>query len=107
MSVCRARGLVPIVHEELLRLSARCERIYVDFDIDAIDRAQMPAAPGARPGGIPVHEYFAAARLISSDPKVVTVDLAEFDPSLDVDGIGALTAARWCAEILAGVAIRI
>jgi formiminoglutamase len=102
LSECRSRGLVPIVREELQRLSARCETIYADFDIDAIDRAQMPAAPGARPGGLPVSEFFAAARLVSSEPKVAAVDLVEFDPSLDVGEIGALTAARWFVEILAG-----
>jgi arginase family enzyme len=106
MGECRTRGLLAVVREELQRLSERCDRIHVDFDIDAIDRAQMPAAPGARPGGIPVHEYLAAARLIASHAKVIAVDLAEFDPSLDVGDIGALTAARWFAEILAGVTMR-
>jgi arginase family enzyme len=30
---------------------AACDHIVVDCDIDVIDRAQMPGAPGARPGG--------------------------------------------------------
>ena len=99
---CHERGFVRIVEEELARLSRLCDRIYVDFDIDVIDRAQMPAAPGARAGGIPVRNFFAAARRIAAHPKVKCVDLTEFDPSLDVSAIGALTAARWLAEILAG-----
>ena len=99
---CHERGLLAIVHEELLRLSNRCDRVFVDFDIDAIDRSQMPAAPGARPGGIKVRDFFAVARAIAAHSKVVAVDLTEFDPSLDVSDIGALTAARWFAEILAG-----
>jgi formiminoglutamase len=33
---------------------------------------------------------------------VRAIDLAEFDPSLDVSDIGALTAGRWFAEVLAG-----
>ena len=32
------------------------EAIMVDFDIDVIDRAQCPGAPGARPGGMPVDD---------------------------------------------------
>lgn len=99
---CHEYGLLTLIEAELRRLSARCEAIYVDFDIDVIDRAQMPAAPGARPGGIAVREFFAAARLIASHHKVRCVDLTEFDPSLDVANIGALTAARWFAEVLAG-----
>src|SRR5579871_3778383 len=36
----RARGVLAILESELERLSARCTRIYVEFDIDVIDRAQ-------------------------------------------------------------------
>lgn len=99
---CAERGIVPIIREELARLKRHCGRIYVDFDIDVIDRAQLPGAPGARAGGISNREFFAAARLLASDPRVACVDLTEFDPSKDVNATGALTAARWFAEILAG-----
>jgi formiminoglutamase len=103
---CRDKGFVAVVAAELDRLSLIADTIYVDFDIDVIDRAQMPAAPGARPGGIAVTDFFAAARLIAVHSKVRVVDLAEFDPSLDVAATGALTAARWFAEILAGFSDR-
>jgi formiminoglutamase len=103
---CRERGLLNIVSSELDRLSRLCDRIYVDFDIDVMDRGAFFAAPGARPGGLPAEEFFAAARLIGSHPRVVVVDLTEFDPSLDVGGVGAFTAARWYAELLAGFAKR-
>jgi formiminoglutamase len=103
---CRRQGFATVVAAELNRLAGLCDIIYVDFDIDVIDRAQMPAAPGARPGGIAVSDFFAAARQIAAHPKVRVVDLAEFDPSLDVAAIGALTAARWFAELLAGFSAR-
>jgi arginase family enzyme len=106
LSACAERGFVSLARGELERLSGLCDTIYVDFDIDVIDRAQMPAAPGARPGGIAVRDFFAAARIIAAHPKVGCVDLTEFDPSRDVGDIGALTAARWLAEILAGYAAR-
>ncbi len=99
---CRAQGFVALVAREIERLSALCDRIYVDFDVDVIDRALMPAAPGARPGGISATEFFAAARTIAASPRVRCVDLTEFDPELDSGAVGALTAARWFAEILAG-----
>ena len=88
-----------VVREELARLSKLCTHIYVDFDIDVIDRAQMPAAPGARAGGIAVRDFFAAARTISRRIRSVKcVDLTELDPSMDVNAIGALTGARWAAR---------
>ncbi|MBU2116592.1 MAG: arginase family protein, partial [Alphaproteobacteria bacterium] len=42
---CRARGLAVLVAEELERLSGLVDRIYVDFDIDVIDRSRWPASP--------------------------------------------------------------
>jgi formiminoglutamase len=103
---CRSRGLAEAVENALGKLAARCDIIHVDFDIDVIDRAQMPGAPGARPGGIQAQDFFDAARLIAAHPKVRSVDLAEFDPSLDVADISALTAARWVCEALAGYSAR-
>jgi formiminoglutamase len=103
---CFERGFVAVVREELARLSGLCSRIYVDFDIDVIDRAQMPSAPGGRLGGISARDFFAAARVIAAHPKVRCVDLTEFDPSMDVNAIGTLTAARWFAEILIGYSQR-
>ena len=75
----------------------------VDFDIDVIDRAQCPGAPGARPGGMPVDDVLrrrplprrrAAGCGWSTSPSSI--------PSLDVSDITALTAGRWVCEILAG-----
>ena len=78
----------------------------IDFDIDVIDRSQCPGAPGARPGGMPVDMFFAAARYLGRQPKVRLVDLTEFDPGIDVSDITALTAGRWVCEVLAGFAGR-
>jgi formiminoglutamase len=101
-AACRAEGLAAIAANALERLSARCEAIHVDFDIDVIERAGMPGAPGARPGGVSAQDFFEATRLICAHPKVRSVDLTEFDPSLDAASIPALTAARWTCEVLAG-----
>jgi formiminoglutamase len=103
---CRELGLVAVVAEELERLSARCEVIYVDFDIDVIDRSQWPASPGARPGGVPVQDFFEATRVIGAHPKVRAADLTEYDPSLELGDLGSLTAGRWFCELLAGFAER-
>lgn len=99
---CRERGTAAVVAEELQRLSAAAEAIYVDFDIDVIDRSQLPGAPGARPGGLPVQDFLDAARLVGACPAVDAVDLTEFDPSLDAGEVSALTAGRWLCELLAG-----
>ena len=85
---------------------AHCEALAVDCDIDVIDRAQMPGAPGARPGGMPVADFFWAIRALAGHQAVRVIDLTEWDPSLDKTDLSALTAARWLAECVAGFEAR-
>jgi len=101
----RSHGMEATIRTALDRLG-HVSRIIVDFDIDVIDRAQLPGAPGARPGGMSSTDFFAAARLLAADRRVRVVDLTEFDPELDLGEISALTAGRWVCEVLAGFARR-
>ena len=105
MANCLERGVLAVVNHALSRF-VHLEALIVDFDIDVIDRAFCPGAPGARPGGMPPAMFFAAARRLAAEPRVKLVDLTEFDPSLDVSDITALTAGRWVCELLAGFAGR-
>lgn len=101
----RRDGLVQAISTALAHV-AHCEAIMVDCDIDVIDRSQFPAAPGARPGGMVAHDFFAAVRMLAAKPKVRLIDLTEWDPPLDSTDLSALTAARWVAECLAGFELR-
>jgi arginase family enzyme len=85
---------------------AHCDALVIDCDIDVVDRSQFPAAPGARPGGMAVHDFFYAVRRLASDARVRVIDLTEWDPALDSTDLSALTAARWVAECLAGFEMR-
>jgi formiminoglutamase len=88
--------------ERAIQHMAHADAIVVDCDIDVIDRAQMPGAPGARPGGMQVGDFFRAVRRLAGDYRVRVIDLTEWDPSLDSTDLSALTAARWFAECVAG-----
>ena len=92
--------------ERALDHVAHCDALVIDCDIDVIDRSQLPAAPGARPGGMAAHDFFWAVRRVAGDPRVRVIDLTEWDPSLDPSDLSALTAARWVAECLAGYEVR-
>jgi formiminoglutamase len=94
-------GIDGAILDALGRL-AHVEAILVDFDIDVIDRSQAPGAPGARPGGLFHLDFCEAASILAREEKVRLVDLTEFDPSLDLGEISALTAARWVAQVLVG-----
>ena len=97
----RRHGIGAAIDRALDRMD-HCEAIVVDCDIDVIDRSQLPAAPGARPGGMTVADFFHAVRRLASDKRVRIIDLTEWDPPLDATDLSALTAARWVAECLAG-----
>jgi len=92
--------------ERALGHVSHCEAIFVDCDIDVIDRSQFPGAPGARPGGMAVTDFFRAVRLLASEPRVRVIDLTEWDPPLDSTDLSALTAARWMSECLTGFELR-
>ncbi len=85
---------------------AHCDALVIDCDIDVIDRAQFPAAPGGRAGGMAVHDFYYAVRRLASDPRVRVIDLTEWDPPLDPTDLSALTSGRWVAECRAGYELR-
>jgi formiminoglutamase len=105
MDEVRRLGISLAIDRALDHVS-NCAAIVVDCDIDVIDRSQFPAAPGGRPSGMAVHDFFAAVRRLASDPRVRVIDLTEWDPPLDPTDLSALTAARWVAECLAGFEMR-
>jgi len=105
MDEVRRLGIALAIDRALDHVS-NCDAIVVDCDIDVIDRSQFPAAPGGRPSGMAVHDFFAAVRRLASDPRVRLIDLTEWDPPLDPTDLSALTAARWVAECLAGFEMR-
>jgi arginase family enzyme len=95
------QGIATAIERALAHV-AHCQALVVDCDIDVIDRAQFPGAPGARAGGMDSGDFFAAARRLAAEPRVRVIDLTEWDPPLDPSDLSALTAARWLAEVLAG-----
>ena len=105
MAEVRAHGIAHAIAHALDHV-AHCDALVIDCDIDVSDRSALPGAPGARPGGMAVHDFFAAVRRLASDPRVRVIDLTEWDPSLDSSDLTALTAGRWMAECLAGYELR-
>jgi formiminoglutamase len=101
----RERGIANAMDRALDHV-AHCDALVVDCDVDVIGRSQFPGAPGSRPGGMAVHDFFHAVRRLARDPRVRVIDLTEWDPPLDPTDLSALTAARWVAECLAGFEMR-
>ena len=89
-----------------LRFLGNARRIWVDFDMDVLDRAYAPGAPAAMPGGLLPHELEEAAFLLGREERVAGIDITEVDPERDV---AEMTVRAACAVLLSfctGVASR-
>ena len=81
-------------------------RVYVDLDLDVVDRASVPGCPAAAPGGLSPEQIRRFAREIARDPRVVAVDLTEIDVERDINETTVHLGALIVLELLAGVAER-
>lgn len=100
------RGIAKVVMESLAELSSKVDSIYVDLDIDVLDRAFCPGAPGARPGGLLPHQVREFAFHVGAHPSVSAMDLVEFDPRRDINQVTALSCAACLLSFASGVASR-
>jgi formiminoglutamase len=106
IDLVRSRGIESVVREALAVLEGRSRAIYVDFDIDVLDRVFAPACPGSRPGGLFPSELFHAARLCGMSPKVAAIDIVEVDPSQDIADVTVMNALTCLLSFAAGVRAR-
>ena len=100
------RGIDAVAGEALGYLESRCSAIYVDLDLDVLDRAFAPGTPGSRPGGLAPWQIRRAARACGLCPKVRVMDLVEIDPERDPDGLTSLAAAACLLAFSSGLAAR-
>jgi formiminoglutamase len=102
----RRDGMDAVIASALSRLVANgAERVYVDFDIDVIDRAFAPACPASLPGGMQPDDLLRAAYLLGADHHVVAADLCEVDANADVNGMTVRLMAATFLNFCSGVAI--
>jgi formiminoglutamase len=82
------------------------EAVYVDLDVDVVDRAFAPACPASLPGGLVPADLLTAARLAGREPTVAAVDLCEVDAMADVAGTTVRLMAAAFTALCAGVTLR-
>ena len=99
-------GMQSAVDAALSRLSSSCQRIYVDVDVDVLDRAFAPACPGSRPGGLTVRQLAAGVARCAAHPLVTAMDFVEVDPSADLAYQTTDVLAHLLLTAVAGFALR-
>ncbi|MEO8899007.1 MAG: arginase family protein [Candidatus Dormibacter sp.] len=103
----RARGIEAVVAAALAQLrECGADAIYVDLDVDVVDRAFAPGCPASLPGGLAPLDLLNAALLVGGEPDVAAVDLCEVDALADVAGITVRLMAASFTSLCAGLATR-
>ena len=103
----RTTGVDTIVEEALLKLeTAGATSVWIDVDLDCLERALAPAAPAAMPGGLTPAELERAAFRLGHSRIVTGLDITELDPTIDVAESTVRTACSVLLSFACGVAIR-
>jgi len=103
MGEVREGGITGAIASSLVHLASRVDVIYVDLDLDVLDRAFSPATPGSRPGGFSPWDLRHAAHLCGRHPKVRMLDLVEIDPTQDISDMTSLAAAACLLSFATGI----
>lgn len=103
----QVRGIESAVTDALELLAAKTDAIYVNLDLDVLDRAFAPACDGSRPGGLQPWMLRRAAHLCGAHPSVRIIDMVEIDPTKDVADCTVLAAAAFFLAFASGVAQRL
>jgi len=98
-------GMHDIVASAFQRLD-HCDRIYIDVDVDVLDRSVAPGCPGSRPGGLTVRQLSEGVRLAASQRKVRAIDFVEVDPEPDINNVTVDTMAHLVLTAATGLALR-
>jgi arginase family enzyme len=106
VAAAQAEGVRTLVRRSLDRLAKTCDGLYVDLDVDVVDRAFVPGCPGARPGGLLPGELLKAAEEAGRHPAVRAVDIVEVDATADPTGVTVDLAAMCLLSVAAGFACR-
>ncbi len=103
----RRAGIEPVLLRALGELrDSGAEALYVDLDLDVVDRAFAPACPASLPGGLFPADLLVAARVIGRQGDVAAVDMCEVDANADVAGITVRLMAATFTALCSGMALR-
>lgn len=83
---------------------AKVDHVYFTIDLDVLPASVMPAVSAPAPRGVSLEVVEALLDALVVSGKLRLADLAEFNPTYDVDNQGGRVAARLIARLANGVA---
>lgn len=87
------------VLQEIARQIAGADRIYLTLDLDVLPAHEMAAVSAPAALGIPLVQLLRIIEPLCRSGKLQAVDLVEFNPRFDSQGMGAKVAARLAWQI--------
>lgn len=99
-------GMRAAVDVAVSQLSALCDQIYVDVDVDVLDRSFAPGCPGSRPGGLTIRQLSEGVARCAAHHSVTAMDFVEVDAEADRDSLTVDATAHLLLTAIAGYATR-
>ena len=81
-------------------------QVLIAVDIDGLDPTVVPGVIGRGPGGLDYWQSVNLIHAVAAKARIAGFSLVEFMPQKDLDGLGALVAARIIANVLGLLAVQ-
>ncbi len=91
--------------DPVLDLIPQGANVIVALDCDGLDPSVIPGVIGRAPGGLTYWQTLDLIHGVADKGNISAFDIVEFVPDMDIDQIGALTAARIVANVM-GLVVR-
>ena len=90
---------IPTIFHLLQGFIERVDHLYITVDLDGFSSAYAPGVSAPSAVGFSPEFFFPIFKRILASGKVLSVDIAEYNPTYDQDGVTAKLAARVVAMI--------
>ena len=88
-------GMISVLEKAIDRVSHEVEGIYLSLDMDALDPRHAPGVGTPVPGGLSYREAHLACEIIAETGKLISMELVEVNPILDVQNQTAVLAVEF------------
>lgn len=96
----KSRGLPAVMAEALAIVQSGTTGFGVSIDLDAVDPADAPGVGSPVHGGLGGDELAAALRVLPENPRLLGLEIVEYNPFLDAQGATRELALRLAAAAL-------